>query len=69
MDHFSNRGDLEIVGDRETFVLLFQGMVTPATAMYYGKLSPVGERAKHCQVAVAYTLLRIAQTPEEITEL
>src|SRR5581483_8992962 len=46
------------------FRLVFEGRITPAAAMYYGRVTPRGERAKHNQAAVVYTLLHIAQKPE-----
>jgi hypothetical protein len=64
---FSNRDDLEVFGQEAGLRLVFEKRMSPATAMYYGKMTPRGERAKHCQVAVAYTLLRIAQ--EEPTDM
>lgn len=69
IDNFSNRDDLEIFGDVEAFRMVFEGRVSPATAMYYGKMTPRGERAKHNQACVAYTLLRIAQAPRQLMEL
>jgi hypothetical protein len=66
---FSNAADLELKGDTSGFRLIFERRATPATAMYYGKVTAPGDRAKHCQVAVVYTLLRMAQEPEWITEL
>ena len=58
---YSNREDFEVFGPEEGLRLVFEKRMSPATAMYYGKMTPRGERAKHCQVAVTYTLLRIAQ--------
>jgi hypothetical protein len=58
---YSNREDFEVFGSEEGLRLVFEKRMSPATAMYYGKMTPRGERAKHCQVAVTYTLLRIAQ--------
>jgi hypothetical protein len=61
VDGYSNREDFEVFGPEEGLRLVFEKRMSPATAMYYGKMTPRGERAKHCQVAVTYTLLRIAQ--------
>lgn len=70
VDDFSNRDDMEVFGEEDGFRLVFEKRMSPATAMYYGKVTPRGERAKHSQVAVTYTLLRIAQEPEDkITEI
>ena len=69
-DDFSNRDDIEVFGDEAGFRLVFERRVSPATAMYYGKMTPRGERGKHNQVAVTYRLLRIAQESDDmITEL
>lgn len=65
-DDFSNRDDLEVFGDEAGLRLVFEKRMSPATAMYYGKMTPRGERGKHCQVAVTYTLLRIAQEQEDM---
>ena len=65
VDGFSNRDDVEVFGDEAGFRLVFERRASPATAMYYGKLTPRSDRGKHCQVAVTYTLLRIAQEPGE----
>jgi hypothetical protein len=69
VERFSNADDLELKGDASGFRLIFERRATPATAMYYGKVTAPGDRAKHCQVAVVYTLLRMAQEPDWITEL
>jgi len=66
LDDFSNRDDIGVFGDEAGFRLVFEKRASPATAMYYGKLTPRGERGKHCQVAVTYRLLRIAQEPEDM---
>jgi hypothetical protein len=64
VEDFSNRDDIEVFGDEAGFRLVFEKRMSPATAMYYGKVTPRGERGKHSQVAVTYRLLRIAQEPE-----
>jgi hypothetical protein len=64
VEAFSNRDDFELFGKDAGFRLIFDGRLTPAAAMYYGKVTPRGERAKHNQAAVVYTLLHIAQKPE-----
>src|SRR5690348_11344549 len=69
MESFSNRDDIELFGQESGFRLIFEKQTTPATAMYYGKVTPRGERAKHCQAALAYTLLRMAQEPDLLAEL
>ena len=63
VDAFSNRDDFEVFGPDDGLRLVFEGRLTPAVAMYYGKLTPRGERAKHCQAAVVFTLLHQAQQP------
>ena len=63
-ERFSNRDDLEVFGPRAGLRLVFEGRLTPAVAMYYGKMTPRGDRAKHCQAAVAFTLMHMAQQPE-----
>jgi hypothetical protein len=69
VERFGNRDDVELFGREEGFRLIFELQATPATAMYYGKVTPRGERAKHCQVAVVYRLLRLGQEPAWKTEL
>ncbi len=69
MENFSNRDDIELFGQESGFRLIFEKRATPATAMFYGRVTPKGERAKHCQAALTYTLLRIAQEPDWIAEL
>ena len=64
VEAFSNLDDFEVFGSDAGFRLIFEGRLTPAAAMYYGKVTPRGERAKHNQAAVVYTLLHIAQKPE-----
>jgi|SRR5581483_4571148 len=64
IENFSNRDDFELFGKENGFRLVFEGRITPAAAMYYGRVTPRGERAKHNQAAVVYTLLHIAQKPE-----
>ena len=64
---FSNRDDIEVFGQEAGFRPVFEKTMSPATAMYYGQLTPRGERGKHPQVAVTYRLLRIAQEPEPMT--
>lgn len=70
-DDFSNRDDIEVFGSEAGFRLVFEKRMSPATAMYYGKMTPRSERGKHSQVAVTYRLLRIAQEPPDdiITQL
>jgi hypothetical protein len=63
VDAFSNRDDFEVFGPEDGMRLVFEGRLTPAVAMYYGKLTPRGERAKHNQAAVVFTLLHQAQQP------
>jgi len=66
-ERFSNREDQEVFGAEAGLRPVFEKRMSPATAMYYGKMTPRGERAKHSQVAVTYTLLRIAQEePKEM---
>ena len=67
--NFSNKDDMELFGKTEGFKYIFEKRMTPATAMYYGKVTPRGERAKHCQSALTYRLLRIAQEPDWITKV
>lgn len=69
-ENFSNRDDMEVFGNEDGLRLVFEKRMSPAIAMYYGKLTPRGERGKHCQVAVTYRLLRLAQEPQAmITEV
>jgi len=68
-ENFSNRDDIELFGQEDGFRLIFEKRTTPATAMYYGKVTPKGERGKHCQAALTYTLLRIGQEPDWIGDL
>lgn len=58
---FTNKDDLELFGDEAGFRLIFDRAVTPATALMHGRVTPRGERAKHCQAALTFCLLRIAQ--------
>jgi hypothetical protein len=69
VEGFSNRDDIELFGAAEAYRLVLERRLSPATAMFYGKLTPRGERAKHNQAVLAFRLLRIAQEPEWITEL
>jgi len=66
---FSIRDDISIFGEEKYLVLVFEGRLTPATAMFYGKLTPRGERAKHNQAVIAFRLMRIAQEPELINKI
>ncbi len=68
---FSIRDDISIFGKEKYLRLIFEGRLTPATAMFYGKLTPRGERAKHNQAVVAFHLMRMAQEqePELISKL
>lgn len=61
VDRFSNRDDIELFGSEAGFRLIFERRATPATALAHGKVTPRGERAKHCQAALTFCLLRIAQ--------
>lgn len=69
VENYSNKNDIELFGDEEGFRLVFERRMSPATAMYYGKVTPRGERAKHCQAALTYTLLRMAQEPDWIARM
>lgn len=69
IQNFSNHDDMEVFGQESGFRPVFEKRMSPATAMYYGKLTPRSERAKHCQAALTFTLLRIAQEANMITEL
>lgn len=66
---FSIRDDISIFGQEDYMVSVFEGRLTPATAMFYGKLTPRGERAKHNQAVVAFRLMRIAQEPDLIQKI
>lgn len=61
VEGFSNRDDIELFGTDAGFRLIFERVVTPATALCEGQVTPRGERAKHCQAALTFCLLRIAQ--------
>jgi hypothetical protein len=63
VDDFSIRDDIELFGNEDGFRLVFEGRSTPATAMYRGLVTPRGERSKHCQAALTFTLLRMAMEP------
>ena len=60
---FSNRDDFALFGGEAGFRLVFDARITPAVAMYTARVTPRGERAKHCQAAVVFTLLHLAQLP------
>ncbi len=66
---FSVRDDISIFGPERYLNLVFEGRLTPATAMFYGKLTPRGERAKHNQAVVAFRLMRMAQEPDLIKKI
>jgi hypothetical protein len=66
---FSIRDDISIVGEEKYLLLIFEGRMTPATAMFYAKVTPQGERAKHNQSVIAFRLMRIAQETELINKL
>jgi hypothetical protein len=66
---FNIRNDLSLVGEKKYLLLIFEGRLTPATAMFYAKLTPQGERAKHNQSVIAFRLMRIAQETDLIDEL
>jgi hypothetical protein len=61
LEDLSIRDDIELSGDEGGFRLVFEGRLSPATAMYHGLITPRGERSKHCQAALTLTLLRMAQ--------
>jgi hypothetical protein len=64
---FSNRDDFALFGYEAGFRLVFDAEITPAVAMYTARVTPRGERAKHCQAAVIFTLLHLAQLPRCLT--
>ena len=59
--------DLVVSGERSWFQLVLEGRITPATAMFHGKLLPKGARAKHNQAVVAFRLMRLAQQRSVLT--
>jgi hypothetical protein len=63
LSDFSIRDDIELSGDDAGFRLVFTRQASPATAMYRGLVTPRGERSKHCQAALTFTLLRLALDP------